>query len=247
MYYSESFFAQSIEDDFAGWYNEDAVKRQIDFILQHCQVKPNSKVLDVACGHGRHAALLGKRGYQVLGTDISDRLIAYLTETYSDEKISFEKRTFMEIDYSGVFDLAIVLGNSLGLIPRDEFVIVMNKLRKSLKKGGCLFVELDNRIHFIKDVEAGKKFWNYHADRWLVLSEVYYDSENKLEKTVDISVDLEDMRVSQYPSTKSLYDHDELCDLLAGTNFIVRQSFGDWEGNEISEASPSLLIAAQNG
>lgn len=245
MYYDEDFFAKSIENNFAGWYDADALKQQIGFILQHCKVTPNSKVLDAACGHGRHAELLCRRGHEVLATDISDQLITHLTEKYGDKRLLFEKRTFMEINYSQIFDLAIVLANSLGLIPRDEFVIVLNKLSRSLKKDGWLFVELDNRSHFVKN-EAGKRSWSYHADRWLVLSERHYDSENRLEKTVDISVDFADMSVNQFLLTKSLYDYNELCNLLASANFIVRKSFGDWEGNEISEASPSLLIVAQN-
>ena len=244
-YYDERFFAKSIENNFAGWYDADALDGQINFILQHCKVARNSKVLDAACGHGRHAELLCRRGYEVLATDISDQLITHLTEKYGHKKLLFEKRSFMEINYSQIFDLAIVLANSLGLIPRDEFVIVLNKLSRSLKKGGWLFVELDNRSHFVSN-EAGKRPWSYHADRWLVLSECHYDSENRLEKTVDISVDFEDMSVNLFLLTKSLYDYNELCNLLANANFMVRKSFGNWKGDEISEACPSLLIVAQN-
>jgi 2-polyprenyl-3-methyl-5-hydroxy-6-metoxy-1,4-benzoquinol methylase len=111
----ESFFLQSIRDGFAGWYKAGHLRRQITCILRQCQPAPRSVVLDVACGHGKHAALLARRRYRVVATDISASLIAHLHAQYG-KQVTFEKRSFAELDYVKVFDLVIVLGNSLGLI-----------------------------------------------------------------------------------------------------------------------------------
>ena len=79
MYLSEDFFEESIRNNFAGWYNESEIHNNIDFILKETQIPPGSKVLDVACGHGKYSELIENKGFHVKGIDISCTLINYPT------------------------------------------------------------------------------------------------------------------------------------------------------------------------
>ena len=243
FYHDESFIEKSIRNGFAGWFSEPDLVKHVDFVLKHCQAQPHSKILDAACGHGRHAHLLSQRGHDVVGADISERLISYLRETYGD-KAQFERKPFHDIDCSSVFDLVIVLGNSLSLIPRAEIGRALRNLSESLRIGGKLFVELDNRDYFVKN-EAGKRYWQYHGQRWITLSEHYYDDMDRLEKTVDVGVDLQTMEVDRLPTTKCLYDHNELSGLIATADLRELNSFCDWDESPIVDDSPSLLLIAE--
>lgn len=244
IYNDEEFVASSIKDNFAGWYREEDLSKQIDFILQHCAVNPPAKVLDAACGHGRHCDLLSRKGFGVTGTDISEQLIAYLEQAYSGKRITFKKQSFKELDYRGTFDLVIVLGNSLSLIPREEITEALRNLSNALKSSGTLFMEFDNRKHFIRN-EAGKCCWNYAGDRWLILSRHHYDSTRKLGKSMDISIDFQNKRVNCSPTIKCLYDQDELSDSLNRAGMTPIKWFGDWDGNGISDKSPSVIVVAK--
>jgi hypothetical protein len=62
-------------------------------------------------------------------------------------------------------------------------------VRTCLKQGAMLFVELDNRRAFITN-EAGKRHWHYCAGHWLTLSQHHYDPKARVEKTLDIGIDL---------------------------------------------------------
>ncbi len=243
VYQDEGFIAESISSGFAGWFRETDLARHVEFVLRHCEVKPRSKILDMGCGHGRHAYLMSCQGHDVVGADISEKLISYLKERYGDA-VRFEKQSFTDIDYSSVFDFAVILGNSLSLIPRGEMRQALENLRNSLQKGGRLFLELDNRPHFVK-YDAGRKRWSYGGGHWLTLSQHHYDRANKLEKTLDIGIDLNTMRVGIFPLTKSLYDHREILEWLTKVNLRVVKSFGDWDGASVSDDSPSLLIVAE--
>jgi len=244
IYGDEDFVARSIKDNFAGWYREEDLPKQIDFLLQHCAVDSPAKVLDAACGHGRHCDILSRKGYEVTGTDISEQLIAYLEQAYSGKRITFKKRSFKELDYSGTFDLVIVLGNSLSLIPREEMTEALQNLNNSLMNSGISFLELDNREHVIEN-EMGKRFWSYDGDRWLILSKHHYDSALKLEKSLDISIDFQNMSVNCFPLTKCLYDQDEISDSLNRAGMTPIKWFGDWNGNGISDKSPSIIVVAK--
>lgn len=242
-YLNDGFIERSINTNFAGWFSETDISIHTEFILHKCQIPAKSKILDAACGHGRHTNLLSQCGHDVVGTDISSRLISYLRNKYGPEA-KFEKKRFRDIDYSATFDLAIVLGNSLSLVPRYEITDALSRLCNSLKIGGKLFIELDNRSWFLRN-EAGKHFWNYYKNRWLTLSEHYYDGKDKLEKTLDIGIDILTEEIDLFCLTKCLFNHEEFSGFLKKTGLKEFRSYGDWNGSPVRDDSPSLLIIAQ--
>ena len=50
--------------------------REVDFLLDELSLKPDSSILDVGCGTGRHSIELAKRGYTVTGLDLSSEMLA---------------------------------------------------------------------------------------------------------------------------------------------------------------------------
>jgi len=50
-------------------------KSEVDFLIKTLKLKKADKILDIACGDGRHSIELAKRGYQVVGVDRSRFLI----------------------------------------------------------------------------------------------------------------------------------------------------------------------------
>src|SRR5260370_35089779 len=51
-------------------------RREIDFLLRALRPAPGARILDVPCGYGRHAAALARRGFRVVGVDLSRAMIA---------------------------------------------------------------------------------------------------------------------------------------------------------------------------
>ncbi|MFC1820229.1 hypothetical protein ACFLZG_03975 [Thermodesulfobacteriota bacterium] len=96
-----------------------------------------------------------------------------------------------------------------------------------------------------EEIESEWSGVDHHDNRWIILSEHYYDEKDKLEKTLDIGIDLQRKEIYQFRLTKCLYDHKELSGLLKQTSLKELGSFGDWDGSPVSENSPSLLIIAR--
>ena len=71
------------KDFFDEWYlkywvqpiTEERTQREVDAIIRFLQLEPKDKVLDLCCGQGRHSLELSRRGYQVVGYDLSETLL----------------------------------------------------------------------------------------------------------------------------------------------------------------------------
>ena len=60
------------------WVEE--TKNEVDFLIDQLKLQGNEKILDLACGYGRHSLELARRGYDVTGIDITSEYIEYATE-----------------------------------------------------------------------------------------------------------------------------------------------------------------------
>ena len=55
-------------------------KRQVDFIIDKLDLKGTERILDLACGFGRHSLEFARRGYEVVGVDITKDYVEYANE-----------------------------------------------------------------------------------------------------------------------------------------------------------------------
>jgi SAM-dependent methyltransferase len=60
-------------------YADELTRNEVDFIEMALDLREDAALLDVACGGGRHALELARRGYSVEGVDDSATLVAYAT------------------------------------------------------------------------------------------------------------------------------------------------------------------------
>lgn len=82
-------------------------------------------------------------------------------------KIKFYQEKMEDLPYENEFDLAIILGNNLLLIPDKKAVRTIQNMSRALKPGGKLFLELDNRSYYLKN-EANTRDWNLFGKRFLL-------------------------------------------------------------------------------
>jgi len=61
---------------------------EVDFIEKEMHHRKNARILDVGCGTGRHAIELAKRGYSVVGIDLSESMLAHARKKAEAEKVS---------------------------------------------------------------------------------------------------------------------------------------------------------------
>ena len=63
-------------------------RRQVDFLIEKLELNGSEKILDLACGFGRHSLEFARRGFVVTGVDITPAYIEYATEQAKKEKLN---------------------------------------------------------------------------------------------------------------------------------------------------------------
>jgi SAM-dependent methyltransferase len=114
------------------------------------------RVVDVACGTGRHANMFYKWGLEVEGADISQAMIAQARSEFSEnDRLRWVVRSFEEPielwsveDEKRPFDAAVCMGNSLALAPEEASVRkAMERMFAAVRPGGLVFVQVLNLWH----------------------------------------------------------------------------------------------------
>ena len=135
--------------------DESEAKRLVDLIEKHVNLIPQSSLLDMACGAGRHAIAFAKKGFKVTAVDLSQRLIEEAKQNALDVKvkINFILSDILEYQTEFQFDLAVNLFTSFGYFENDyENYAVIKKAHSLIKKGGYFILDYFNKDFLIKNL-----------------------------------------------------------------------------------------------
>ena len=112
---------------------------EVDFLLKVLPLPAGATVLDVGCGTGRHVREFARRGYQPVGIDRSERMIAVARER--GPALRFVAGDAKSFDLGETFDAAICLcEGGPGLIERGEDAVqhdeaIFRAIARHLKPG----------------------------------------------------------------------------------------------------------------
>src|SRR3954454_21945983 len=110
------------------------------------------ELLDVPCGFGRHSLRLARAGYRVSGVDRSAALLEEARRRTGGERwpkwVAADYRELPFADAS--FDAAMNLFSSLGYLGDEEDTRVLAEIRRVLRPGARLVVELLHRDRLVR-------------------------------------------------------------------------------------------------
>jgi len=132
---------------------------EVNFIEQEINFDRKMQILDVGCGTGRHAVELAKRGYSVLGFDLSEVQLskAHTKAREANVTVEFRQADARNFNFDKKFDLAIMLcEGAFSLMETDDMnFAILDNVAKSLNSGGKLIFTTLNGLfplfHSVKD------------------------------------------------------------------------------------------------
>lgn len=154
---------EELFQNYAKKYDDESFTKgtigEVDFIEKEIDYNRSFRILDIGCGTGRHSIELARRGYTVIGIDLSESMLQRAKEKAKNEnvRIDFIQADARHLDYKNEFDLAIMLcEGACPLMETDEmnYAILKNAANALTKNGKLIFTTLNGLFplfHSVKD------------------------------------------------------------------------------------------------
>jgi 2-polyprenyl-3-methyl-5-hydroxy-6-metoxy-1,4-benzoquinol methylase len=121
---------------------------ECDFIEKEINFYKSLKIIDIACGTGRHSIELSKRGYQVTAIDLSESQLDRAKQKAKAQnlEIDFQMHDARNLPFLNEFDVALMIcEGAFPLMETDEmnFEILSNASKSLKEKGIFIFTTLN--------------------------------------------------------------------------------------------------------
>ena len=210
------------------------LSKLIDFF----QMNPGSRVLDIACGKGRHSMFLASRGFDVTGFDLSQSSIQHNLD-FETDRLHFYVHDMRHVFRVNYFDYAFNLFSSFGYFNRtEEDIAAIKSAYTSLKPGGLFIFDYANGdwirqlpMESANDMVNGIQFQ----------TEKFIDEPFVIKRILVTDKDLK----QNFEERLRLFNHLELQQLFTAAGFEITHLFGSYELTPFDPSeSPRIIIAA---
>lgn len=207
----------------------------ISNLINYLKIATNSKILDLACGKGRHSIFMNGLGYNVEGVDLSIESIE-IAKKYESTYLKFKTHDMREVYKTNYFNYVFNLFTSFGYFESDdENQKVVDAMAKNLKNDGIVVIDFFNAEKTIKqlvpyevksidgiDFEITKEF-----------------KKGYINKNIKFNDQGKDYFFTE--SVKALYQKD-FERYFMKTGFSVLNTFGDYHLNTFDFLNSDRLI-----
>ena len=223
-------------------------KQQVNFIIKCLKLNGNEKILDLACGYGRHSLEFARRGYKVTGVDITTMYIEdAVKEAKSDGlDVEFICSDIREINFEKEFDVVLNLGDgAIGYLENEsENLKIFDIIARALTKGGKSFIDIQSGDY--ADAHFPQKLWDA-GDKTLTLSNFEWDTKTRimLYSQLDYSYGkiLKQPEIP-YGNPTRLYTKEEIRQIMKDRGMELYVSYSDFYGLEANENGFQLMTCS---
>jgi SAM-dependent methyltransferase len=212
-------------------------------LINYLQPALGCRMLDVACGKGRHSKKLASLGFIVTGIDISPDSIAFAKKS-ENENLEFFVHDMRLPAWGSYFDYAFNFFTSFGYFKtKREHDDAIRTIAKSLKPGGKFVIDYLNvqyaEEHLLPDEtkQIGETIYDIH--RW--------NDETHFYKKITVT-DPSLTKPIEYTEKVAKFSLGDFTEMLAFQGMQVQEVFGDYHLNNYDvRKTPRLVLIASKG
>ena len=204
----------------------------IDNIVEYLDLKKGSKILDLACGIGRHSIYLEKIGFDVTGTDKSTNNIKKAKKSQNDKLkfIQMEMINDTNRKYDGIFNLF----TSFGYVNHDYNLETIKNIERQLKDDGTVIVDFMNTL-FVKN--------NLVIEETKVIDDLSFKIKRKSDgKHIYKEIKFNDQKDYFFQEKVMDLSLNDFKNYLKRHNLKIIKTFGDYNLNEFDIENSERLV-----
>lgn len=206
----------------------------MDNLTQYLNLPDDAKILDLACGKGRHSIYLNSLGYNVTGADLSENSIATASK-FANEKLHFkvhDMRETCEEKYDAIFNLFTSFGY---FESDDDNLTTLKAIHNSLNETGfaCIdFMNVDYVIeHLVPEEVKSVDGIDFHIKRYL--------KDNHIYKEIDFEADGEKHHYTEKVQALRLEDFEQM---MEEARIYLLDIFGNYKLQKFYKNQSERLI-----
>ncbi len=206
----------------------------MDNLTHYLNLPEKSKVLDLACGKGRHSIYLNQLGYEVVGADLSENSIAEANKN-QNESLHFQVHDMRET-FDDKFDAIFNLFTSFGYFENDDDnLTTLKAMKASLTEYGFAVIDFMNVNQVIANLvtEEVKTVENidFHIKRYVADGHIF--------KEIDFEDQGQKFHFTEKVKALTLKDFEEMMD---EAGIFLLDIFGDYKLKKFHKTDSERLI-----
>ena len=206
----------------------------MDTLTHYLNLPEEAKILDLACGKGRHSIYLNQLGYQVTGADLSENSIAQATQS-ANEKLDFVVHD-MRLPFDEKFEAIFNLFTSFGYFEDDaDNLKTLKAVRDSLSEYGFAVIDFMNVDFVLENLVPSETKTvdgiDFHIKR--------YEKDNHIYKEISFTADGEDFFFTEKVQALRLADFEKM---MEEAGIYLLDTFGDYKLKKFHKKESDRLI-----
>jgi SAM-dependent methyltransferase len=215
--------------------DEAEAARAVELIIGTVRFEAGWRVLDVACGAGRHARAFRSAGARCFGLDLSATLLR-IAQRVTDAPLIRADMRYLPVRPRSM-DLTVNLFTSFGYFENDaEHASALREMVSTLRPGGWFVLDFLNAAAVRRRL-VPKEMLHVGGVEVRVGRSVSADG-----RYVCKSIESEGQ---QFVERVRLFGIEEITSMLLDAGITLRHRFGDYQAAPLSETSPRTILLGQ--
>lgn len=239
------------DDDYLKLYarvlSDERTLEEVDFIVSALGLESGARVLDLACGIGRHAVGVAGRGCAVTGLDFNAHYLEMGAERAARGGVTVKwvNGDMRRLGFDREFDAAYSYFTSFGYFSDAENDSVIAGVARVLEPGGRFLLDVFNREWLL--THPPQRTWHQRDDGSLHMEEITLDLRTSRVNSRQILLDPQGGHQLVKSYDLRVYTCAELCALLVRHGFEIRDVWGGIDRSEYTTESRRLVLTATLG
>ena len=203
-----------------------------------------TRILDLGCGAGRHAAAFHQMGYDVTGIDLSENNIACAIQTYgTSQRLKFMKGDMRQLNDSDLMDrqdAVVLLFTSIGYFEADEdYQSTLLSISNALESNGLLVIDYLN-VDWVQEQLLARETQEISGHQFEIHRRIH---QGWIEKSIQVNTpDGENFHVLE--RVQALGESDWIR-MLESNGFVFQRSYFNYDFDPLVSNGPRCILVAR--